>query len=59
MKKSLALRKYTAVPNDKETSSSNMPNQYARLKNVAKGGIQSRRIQIRLMLLLMNFLKKQ
>jgi hypothetical protein len=38
MKKSLALRKYTAVPNDKETSSSNMPNQYARVKNVAKGG---------------------
>jgi hypothetical protein len=32
MKKSLALSKSTAVPNDKETSNSNMPNQYARKK---------------------------
>jgi hypothetical protein len=32
MKKSLALSKYTAVPNDKETNNSNMPNQYARVK---------------------------
>jgi hypothetical protein len=38
MKKSLALSKSTAVPNDKETSNSNMPNQYARVKNVAKRG---------------------
>jgi hypothetical protein len=38
MKKSLTLSKSTAVPNDKETSNSNMPNQYARVKNVAKGG---------------------
>jgi hypothetical protein len=30
MKRSLALSKYTAVPNDKETINSNMPNQYAR-----------------------------
>jgi hypothetical protein len=37
MKKSLALSKSTAVSNDKETNNSNMPNQYARLKNVAKG----------------------
>jgi hypothetical protein len=37
MKKSLALSKSTAVPNDKETNNSNMPNQYARVKNVAKG----------------------
>jgi hypothetical protein len=38
MKKSLALSKCTAVPNDKKTSDSNIPNQYARVKNVAKGG---------------------
>jgi hypothetical protein len=37
MKKSLASSKYTAVPNDRETNNSNMPNQYARVKNVAKG----------------------
>jgi hypothetical protein len=37
MKKSLALSKSTAVPNDKDTNNSNMPTQYARLKNVAKG----------------------
>jgi hypothetical protein len=37
MKKSLALRKSTAVPNDKYTNNSNMPNQFARVKNVAKG----------------------
>jgi hypothetical protein len=37
MKKSLDLSKSTAVPNDKETSNSNMPNQYARVKNIAKG----------------------
>jgi hypothetical protein len=37
MKKSLALSKSTAVPNDKDTNNSNMPNQYARVKNVAKG----------------------
>jgi hypothetical protein len=37
MKKSLALSKSTAVPNDKEISNTNMPNQYARVKNVAKG----------------------
>jgi hypothetical protein len=38
MKKSLALSKSTAVPNDKETrNSSNIPNQYARVKNVVKG----------------------
>jgi hypothetical protein len=36
MKKSLVLTKSTAVPNDKETNNSNMPNQYARVKNVAK-----------------------
>jgi hypothetical protein len=37
MKKSLALSKSTAVPNDKDTSNSNITNQYARVKNVAKG----------------------
>jgi chemotaxis protein histidine kinase CheA len=37
MKKSLALSKSTALPNDKETNNPNMPNQYARVKNVAKG----------------------
>jgi hypothetical protein len=37
MKKSLALTKSTAVPNDKDTNNSNLPNQYARVKNVAKG----------------------
>jgi hypothetical protein len=37
MKKSLALSKSIAVPNDKETNNSNLPNQYPRVKNVAKG----------------------
>jgi hypothetical protein len=37
MKKSLALRKSTAVPNEKDTNNSNSPNQYERVKNVAKG----------------------
>jgi hypothetical protein len=37
MKNLLALTKYTAVPYDKETSNANKPNQYARVKNVAKG----------------------
>jgi hypothetical protein len=37
MKKSLALSKSTAVPNDKDTNNSNFPNQYTRVKNVAKG----------------------
>jgi hypothetical protein len=32
MKKSLALSKSTAVPNDRETNNSNMPNQYAGVK---------------------------
>jgi hypothetical protein len=36
-KKSLALSKSTAVPNEKDTNNSNLPNQYARVKNVAKG----------------------
>jgi hypothetical protein len=36
MKKSLALSKSTAVPNDKDNSNANMPHQYARVKNVAK-----------------------
>jgi hypothetical protein len=31
MKKSLALSKSIALPNDKETRSSSMPNQYARV----------------------------
>jgi hypothetical protein len=37
IKKSLALNKSTALPYDKETNHANMPNQYARVKNVAKG----------------------
>jgi hypothetical protein len=37
MKKSLALSKSTALPNDKDTKNSNLPNEYARVKNVAKG----------------------
>jgi hypothetical protein len=37
MKNSLALSKSTSAPNDKETNNSNMPNQNARMKNVAKG----------------------
>jgi hypothetical protein len=37
MKKSLALSKSTALLNDKETKTSNKRNQYARVKNVAKG----------------------
>jgi hypothetical protein len=36
MKKSLALNKSTAVSNDKDINNSNKPNQYARVKNVAK-----------------------
>jgi hypothetical protein len=36
MKKASALSKPIAVPNYKEASNSNMPNQYARVKNVAK-----------------------
>jgi hypothetical protein len=39
MKKSLGLSKSTAISNYKETSNSNMPNQYARVKNVAKGEV--------------------
>jgi hypothetical protein len=37
MNKSLALSKSTAVFNDKDTNNSNLPSQYARVKNVAKG----------------------
>jgi hypothetical protein len=37
MNKSSALSKYTAVRNDKDTNNSNMPNQFARVKNVARG----------------------
>jgi hypothetical protein len=36
MKKSLALSKSTFIPGDKDTNNSNMPNQYARVKNIAK-----------------------
>jgi hypothetical protein len=35
--RSLALSKSTAVPNDKDTNNSNKPNQYSRVKNLAKG----------------------
>jgi fructose-1,6-bisphosphatase len=37
MNKLLASIKSTAVPNHKKTSNSNLPNQYARVKNVTKG----------------------
>jgi hypothetical protein len=37
LKRSLALSKSTAVSNDKDTNNSNMPNQYARVNNLAKG----------------------
>jgi hypothetical protein len=37
MKKLSALSKSIAVSDDKETRNSNMPNQYARVKNVVKG----------------------
>jgi hypothetical protein len=37
MKKTLALSKSTAIPNYKENDNSHMPNQYARVRNVAKG----------------------
>jgi hypothetical protein len=50
MKKSLALSKSTAVPNKKQTSNSNMPNQYARVKNVTEGED---------VISLINFLKKK
>jgi hypothetical protein len=36
MKNSL-VSKYTAITNDKDTKNAHMPNQYARVKNVAKG----------------------
>jgi hypothetical protein len=59
MKKSLALSKSTAVPNYKETNNSNMPNQYARVKNVAKGEDVIKDNTDQTYALLMNFLKKQ
>jgi hypothetical protein len=37
MKSSLALSQSIAVSNDKEAINANMPNQYARVINVAKG----------------------
>jgi hypothetical protein len=37
IKKSLALSKSTAILNDKDNNNSNLPNQYARVKNVSKG----------------------
>jgi hypothetical protein len=37
MKKLLVLSKSLAVSNDKKISNFNMPNQYARVKNLAKG----------------------
>jgi hypothetical protein len=58
MKSSLALSKFTAVPNDKETSNSKLPNQYAREKNVAKGEDVIKENTDQTYALLMNFLKK-
>jgi hypothetical protein len=37
MNKSLALSKSTASTNDKGTNNSNLPNQYTKVRNVAKG----------------------
>jgi hypothetical protein len=37
MKNLLTLSKSTTVPNEKEINNFNMPNQYTRVKNVAKG----------------------
>jgi hypothetical protein len=37
MKKSLDLSKSSAVPHEKETNDSNMPYQFSRVKNIAKG----------------------
>jgi hypothetical protein len=37
MNKSSTLSKSIPVSNDKETNNANMQNQYARVKNVAKG----------------------
>jgi hypothetical protein len=37
MKTSLVSSKSTALANDNDTNNSNMPNQYARVKTVAKG----------------------
>jgi hypothetical protein len=59
MKKSLVLSKSTDVPNDKDTNNSNMPNQYARVKNVAKGEDVIKDNTDQTYALLMNFLKKQ
>jgi hypothetical protein len=61
MKKLLALRKSTAVLNDKDTNNANMPNQYARVKSVVKGEdvIKENTDQTYDLLVLMNFLKKQ
>jgi hypothetical protein len=58
MKRSLVLSESTAGLNEKETSNSNMPNQYARAKMYQKGKIELRIIKIRSMILLMNFLNK-
>jgi hypothetical protein len=38
MNKSLVLSKSTAVPNDKDTNNSNLPNQYARVKKCSERG---------------------
>jgi hypothetical protein len=59
MKKSLALRKSIAIPNDKETSNYDIPNQFARVKNVAKGEHVIKDNIDQTLLLLMNFMKKQ
>jgi hypothetical protein len=58
MKKSLALSKSISVSNDKETSNSNVPNQYARVKNVAKGEDVIKDITDQTYAFLINFLRK-
>jgi hypothetical protein len=59
MKKSLALIKSTALSNDKDTNNSNLPNQYARVKNIAKGEDVIKENTDKTYAFLMNFLKKQ
>jgi hypothetical protein len=59
IKKSLALSKSTAVPKDKDTNNSNLPNKYARVKNVAKGEDVIKENTDQIYAMLMNFLKKQ
>jgi hypothetical protein len=59
MMKSLALSTSTALPNDKDTNNSNLPNQFARVKNVAKGEDVIKENTDHTYVFLMSSLKKQ